>query len=260
MFSDINIWIILRNTIWNEFLFYLDFLLELSNTLATTFSQNNSRQVYACVCLFVSKIRQTKSIKESHWIFEITVQLAETSMHYSKYSTYDTSAMEKLLQVADQHASKVNVTENDNDEILFLQFMEKNPIWSFYSMSKDEYLSKSKEERVSLILKYYSEMKNGDNSIFSFCVWMLVTKIWLWVLFLLTQNFWTILLSVAASSPVKTAKKANVLYLSKEAMNKDQKLKMQMLMSTEGENAKKFLERFAQTRILWRSKRGIYNF
>ena len=78
--------------------------------------------------------------------------------------------MEKLLQVADQHASKVNVTENDNDEILFLQFMEKNPIWSFYSMSKDEYLSKSKEERVSLILKYYSEMKNGDNSIFSFCV------------------------------------------------------------------------------------------
>ena len=101
-------------------------------------------------------------------------------------------------------------------------------------MSKDEYLPKSKKERVFLILKYYSEMKNAENSIFSFCVWMLETKIWLWVLFWLTQNFQTILLSVAPLSPVKTAKKANVLYLSKEATNKDQKLKMQMLMSTEG--------------------------
>ena len=45
-------------------------------------------------------------------------------------------------------------------------------------------------------------------------------------------------MSIAALSPVKIAKKANVLYLSKEATNKDQKLKMQMLMSAEGENAK----------------------
>ena len=37
-------------------------------------------------------------------------------------------------------------------------------------MSKDEYLPKSKKERVFLILKYYSEMKNAENSIFSFCV------------------------------------------------------------------------------------------
>ena len=105
-------------------------------------------------------------------------------------------------------------------------------------MSKVEYLSKSKEERVSLFLKFYSEMKNGENSIFSFCVSMLVRKVWHWVLFWLTRNFWTILLSVAASSPVKTAKKVNVLYLSKETTNKDQKLKMQMLMSTKDENAK----------------------
>ena len=45
-------------------------------------------------------------------------------------------------------------------------------------MSKVEYLSKSKEERVSLFLKFYSEMKNGENSIFSFCVSMLVRKVW----------------------------------------------------------------------------------
>ena len=70
------------------------------------------------------------------------MQLAETSIHYSKYSTYHISAMEKLLQVADQHASKVDVTENDVDEVLFLQFMEQNPICSFYSISKDEYLSR----------------------------------------------------------------------------------------------------------------------
>ena len=78
--------------------------------------------------------------------------------------------MEKLLQVADQHASKVDVTKNVLMKFCFFSSWKKNPIWSFYSMPKDGYLSKSKEERVSLILKYYSEMENGENSIFSFCV------------------------------------------------------------------------------------------
>ena len=53
------------------------------------------------------------------------MQLSETSIPYSKRSTYNTSAMEKLLQVAHQLASKVEVTENDIDEVLFLQFMKK---------------------------------------------------------------------------------------------------------------------------------------
>ena len=71
------------------------------------------------------KLGKRKVQKEGHWIFQITMQLSETSIHYSKRSTYNTSAMEKLLQVAHQLASKVEVTENDIDEVLFLQFMKK---------------------------------------------------------------------------------------------------------------------------------------
>ena len=71
--------------------------------------------------------------------------------------------MDKLLQAADQHASKITGSEEEIDQSHFLEFMDKNPVWYFYSMSKDEYLSKSREEKVSLISKYYNEMKSGDN-------------------------------------------------------------------------------------------------
>ena len=72
--------------------------------------------------------------------------------------------MEKLLQAADQHASKTTFSEDEIDQSQFLEFMGKNPVWCFHSMSKDEYLSKSREEKVSLISKYYNEMmKSGEN-------------------------------------------------------------------------------------------------
>ena len=44
--------------------------------------------------------------------------------------------------------------------------MQKNPVWSFFSMSQAEYLSKSKKERVSLISRYYTEMSNGEDCLF----------------------------------------------------------------------------------------------
>ena len=65
--------------------------------------------------------------------------------------------MNKLLQAADQHASKITVSEEEIDQSHFLEFMDKNPVWYFYSMSKDEYLSKSREEKVSLILRCYKK-------------------------------------------------------------------------------------------------------
>ena len=39
-------------------------------------------------------------------------------------------------------------------------------------MSQAEYLLKSKEGRVSLVSRYYTEMSNGENNLFF--VWLLV--------------------------------------------------------------------------------------
>ena len=83
--------------------------------------------------------------------------------------------MEKLLQVADQHAVMSAPAESQIDKEAFLGFMKKNLVWSFFSMSQAEYLSKSKEERVSLMPRHYTEMSNGEKTLF---------YVWLWVLFL----------------------------------------------------------------------------
>ena len=77
--------------------------------------------------------------------------------------------MEKLLQVADQHVVTSAPVESHIDKEKFLGYMEKNPVWSFFSMSEAEHLSKSKEERVSLISRYYIETSNGEDCLF-FCL------------------------------------------------------------------------------------------
>ena len=79
--------------------------------------------------------------------------------------------MDKLLQAADRHASKFTVSEEEIDQSQFLEFMDKNLVWCFYSMSKDEYLSESRKEKVSLISKYYNEMKSGENFFYLSGVW-----------------------------------------------------------------------------------------
>ena len=58
---------------------------------------------------------------------------------------------------------KLMSVKKEIDQSQFLEFMDKNPVRCFYSMSKDEYLSKSREEKVSLISKFCNEMKSGDN-------------------------------------------------------------------------------------------------
>ena len=76
----------------------------------------------------------------------MTTQPVKTSA-YNKYSTSNISILEKLLQVADQHAVTSAPAENHINEEKFLGYMQKIPVWSFFSMSQAEYLSKSKEER-----------------------------------------------------------------------------------------------------------------
>ena len=71
--------------------------------------------------------------------------------------------MDKILESANQQASlAVAAAEEQFDERLFQEFMEKNPIWDFHSLSKEEYVAKGREEKLSLIKKYYNDMKNGE--------------------------------------------------------------------------------------------------
>ena len=71
--------------------------------------------------------------------------------------------MEKLLEAADQQASTINVIE-EIEEMLFHHNMGKNPVWTFYLMLRDKYLSKSRKEKLSLVSKYYYDMKYSEKN------------------------------------------------------------------------------------------------
>ena len=76
----------------------------------------------------------------------------------------DLLIMDKLLDVADRQASlsKSASSAADFDENLFQQFTLKNPVWDFHCISKDEYLRRSKADKEQLLLKYYNQMKMGE--------------------------------------------------------------------------------------------------
>ena len=79
--------------------------------------------------------------------------------------------------------------------------------------------------------------------------------VWLLVLFLgrLQLPFTPFFLFVVATSAVEIPKKANVLYLSKEAITTDQKLKKQILLSTDNETKNtEFV--WKHNGVFWRSK------
>ena len=77
--------------------------------------------------------------------------------------------MDKLLEAVAQQASSAASTaasEEQLDEVLFQQFMSKNPVWSFYSLSKEQYMAKGQDDKLALIRQYYYEMKNGEQQYF----------------------------------------------------------------------------------------------
>ena len=88
--------------------------------------------------------------------------------------------MDKLLESADQKASStVAAAEEQFDERLFQQFMEKNPIWDFQSLNQEEYVAKGRDHKLALIRKYYYDMKNGEILLFFvFCVWEMSVAVW----------------------------------------------------------------------------------
>ena len=82
--------------------------------------------------------------------------------------------MEKLLETVDQQTSSAvvgAVAEEQLDEGLFHQFMVRNPIWDFHSLSREQYIVKGRGDELALIRQYYYEMKNGGHCFFSFVFW-----------------------------------------------------------------------------------------
>ena len=67
--------------------------------------------------------------------------------------------MEKFLEMVDQ-TTEVSNTEQ-MDENLFKEFLSKNSVWDFHNMARDEYTTKSNNEKELLVLKYYKEMVKG---------------------------------------------------------------------------------------------------
>ena len=67
--------------------------------------------------------------------------------------------MEKFLEMVDQ-TTEVSNTEQ-MDENLFKEFLSKNSVWDFHNMTRDEYTTKSNNEKELLVLKYYNEMVKG---------------------------------------------------------------------------------------------------
>ena len=68
------------------------------------------------------------------------------------------------MKVADLQASQYNSATSaaDFDEDIFQQFMLKNPVWDFHCISRDEYLQRSRADKEQLLLKYYNQMKMGE--------------------------------------------------------------------------------------------------
>ena len=76
--------------------------------------------------------------------------------------------IEKLLLAAYQQATIADNISTQYDEATCIKYMNKIPVWQFYSMSKDEYLLKSRKEKFSMISDYYNQMKKDEKIIFFF--------------------------------------------------------------------------------------------
>ena len=56
--------------------------------------------------------------------------------------------------------------QTDLDERKFATFMQRKPIWLYFNISQNDYISKSTEEKTSMIRQYYDFMDNGKNIVF----------------------------------------------------------------------------------------------
>ena len=66
--------------------------------------------------------------------------------------------MDKIVSLSESSASIVDI-----DEQKFVWFMQKTPIWEFFKISQQKYLSYSVEEKTNMCRDYYDKMSNGKS-------------------------------------------------------------------------------------------------
>ena len=77
--------------------------------------------------------------------------------------------MDRLLESVDHQASSAALNTADEeqfDEGLFQEFLVKNPVWDFHSLTKDQYLAKGRDQKFELMKNYYYTKKNGQPLLF----------------------------------------------------------------------------------------------
>ena len=67
--------------------------------------------------------------------------------------------MDSLIKAADNFQS-TSVEEIKQE--LFVEFMNKMPIWDYYGVSREQYLALSDAEKQERIGKYYFDMKSSS--------------------------------------------------------------------------------------------------
>ena len=66
--------------------------------------------------------------------------------------------MDKIVSLSESSASIVDI-----DEQKFVRFMQKAPIWEFFKISQQKYLSCSVEEKTNMFRDYYDKVSNGKS-------------------------------------------------------------------------------------------------
>ena len=67
------------------------------------------------------------------------------------------------MKVVENFEQKTSIEESI-DEKLFIEFMKKVPIWDYFAITKQIYLSMSEQEKRDKISKYYSDMKSRQST------------------------------------------------------------------------------------------------
>ena len=74
-----------------------------------------------------------------------------------------TLAMDRIIVLSE---SSPQILEVDADR--FASFMQRKPIWQYFSTTQDSYLTKTNEKKTRMINEYYKYMVKGKRFLFDF--------------------------------------------------------------------------------------------
>ena len=74
--------------------------------------------------------------------------------------------MDNILSlVEDPKATWVSHIDEIEQETM-QQFLQKTSVWDFYDMSREEYMSKSDNDKKTLVVKFFNQMSEGTILLF----------------------------------------------------------------------------------------------